>query len=150
MSVDIAVRIATAADLPAARRLLEAEDLPVDDLRAEYLAFVAGPGDRLAGAIGLERHGATGLLRSLVVAPRVRGQGVGDALVAALETHAAAQGISELWLLTTSADAFFLRLGYTQRTRADAPAVVRATAQFSTLCPDSAVLMSKRLESDRS
>ena len=34
------------------------------------------------GAIGLERHGSSGLLRSLVVAPSQRGRGVGGALVA--------------------------------------------------------------------
>lgn len=139
------LRAATAADLPAARRLLEAEGLPVDDLLPSHLAFAAGPGERLAGVIGLERHGDTGLLRSLVVASEARGQGVGDALVAALEADAAAQGLTELWLLTTSADAFFLQLGYVRRARADAPPVVRGTAQFSTLCPASAVLMSKRL-----
>ena len=125
------LRAATAADLPAARRLLEAEGLPVDDLLPSHLAFAAGPAERLAGVIGLERHGDTGLLRSLVVASEARGQGVGDALVAALEADAAAQGLTELWLLTTSADAFFLQLGYVPRTTGGASA--------------RAVLMSKRL-----
>lgn len=145
MSTGFPVRAATAADLPAARRLLAAEGLPVDDLQPVHLVFAAGEGDRLAGAIGLERHDDIGLLRSLVVAPWARGQSIGDALVAALETHAATDGLTELWLLTTSADRFFLRLGYVVRNRADAPAVVRSTAQFSTLCPASAVLMSKRI-----
>jgi len=53
------------------------------------------------------------------------------------------RGIAELWLLTIDADAFFATSGFSVRGRDDAPSAVRASQEFSSLCPDNAVLMSK-------
>jgi len=50
-----------------------------------------------------------------------------------------------VWLLTTTAREFFERLGYAAVDRADVPGAIRATAQFSSLCADSATVMVKRL-----
>jgi N-acetylglutamate synthase-like GNAT family acetyltransferase len=50
-----------------------------------------------------------------------------------------------VWLLTTTARAFFDKLGYAAVDRAGVPGAIRATAQFSALCPDSATVMVKRL-----
>ncbi len=55
------------------------------------------------------------------------------------------QAVQEVWLLTIDADPFFEKLGYVVRTRDAAPDVIRGTAEFSSLCPGDAVLMSKEL-----
>lgn len=141
-----AIRRATEADLPEVRSMLEDAGLPTRDLTVAHLAFVTAEGDRIAGAIGIESFGDVGLLRSLVVATDARSSGLGRALVTALENDASGAGIRELWLLTIDADAYFRRLGFLTRDRADAPDGIRGTAEFSSLCPGDAVLMSKTLQ----
>lgn len=139
------IRNATAGDLPFAKKLLGAANLPASDLTPAHLAFVAEDDVGPAGVIGLERSGDVALLRSLVVSPRARGAGAGRALLQVLEASATEEGVRELWLLTIDADAFFRRLGFVARDRASAPHAIRSSAEFSSLCPADAVLMSKRL-----
>jgi len=134
-------------DLGAITTLLTRAELPTEDLPARRAAdFLVVRRDRqLGGVIGLEAYGASGLLRSLAVAPEDRGSGLGKELVAALETRARVLGIKELWLLTTTAAAFFAKLGYRVTDRAGAPEAVRRSAEFTSLCPSSAVCMVKAL-----
>lgn len=141
------IRQGGAGDLALLRSWLVAEGLPVDDLTPAHLDdfLILQVRDAPVGAIGLEQYGDIGLLRSLVVSEAARGAGAGGRLVAALEAAAREQGVGELWLLTIDADAWFARLGYRVRTRDRAPAAIRATREFSGLCPGDAVLMSKTL-----
>lgn len=129
------------------RRLLSAATLPVDDLTPMHLEhfFGCGAPDAPQGVGGLEIHGRDALLRSLAVEEAARGRGCGKALVAALEAHAREHGVRRIFLLTTSAARFFEKLGYRAIARAVAPASIRATAEFSALCPESAVAMAKDL-----
>jgi amino-acid N-acetyltransferase len=139
------IRFAVDADVEVVRGLLDDENLPTGDLRPAHLVFVAGSGDEIIGAIGLEPFGEIGLLRSLVVAPAARSAGLGRKLVDSLEAYARQQAVQELWLLTIDADGWFARLGYSVREREDAPPEIRETAAFAGLCPADAVLMSKFL-----
>ncbi len=139
------IRTATDLDLPAAVELLLDAALPVADLSAERLAFVAYKQQEIQGVIGLESVENLGLLRSLVVSRAARGSGIGAALVAALEAMCRERGVRELWLLTIDADAFFVKLGYIVCSRDVAPEAIRNTVEFSDLCPGDAVLMSKEL-----
>jgi amino-acid N-acetyltransferase len=61
------------------------------------------------------------------------------------EAHAAPLGVESLYLLTTTADAFFSRLGYSPASREEAPSFIKNTSQFSGLCPASSVFMCKHL-----
>jgi len=79
------------------------------------------------------------------VDPSVRSSGVGAQLVSALEVQAKKHGVNELWLLTIDADRYFTKLHYGKRERSEAPVEIQCTAEFSSLCPGDAVLMSKRL-----
>ena len=134
-------------DRPGVERLLADAGLPTADLgTAPDLRFhVVREHGRVVGAIGLERYGTAGLLRSLVVAPGLRGRGLGAELVEALEQDALAAGIETLVLLTQTAETFFARRGYARIERAAAPDGVRASAEFSALCPASATTMIKTL-----
>ena len=147
MTTDLAIRPGQASDLAIARSWLDAAGLPTDDLTTAHMQdfLVALIDGQPTGMIGLERLGRVGLLRSLVVDPSSQSKGLGAQLVKALETRAAALGIAELWLLTIDADAYFVELGYARMERTDAPAAVRDTAEFSSLCPGDAVLMRKGL-----
>jgi N-acetylglutamate synthase-like GNAT family acetyltransferase len=147
-AVETVVELATTADRPIVRSLLAEAGLPAADLDGESAVtfwVVRGDGDRPIGAIGLERHGDVGLLRSLVVAPQRRRHGLARTLVRTLEEHARATGVAELVLLTETAESFFRRLGYGVIGRDGAPSAVAASAEFRTLCPATAVCMTKRL-----
>jgi amino-acid N-acetyltransferase len=141
----LTIRPASATDLGAAIKLLEKAGLPVADLTAGTLAFAAERDNAVQGVIGAEVLGACALLRSLVVSANARGAGIGAALVTALEVSCIADRVGELWLLTIDADPFFAKLGYRARKRSEVPDAIRATREFSGLCPDSAVLMSKKI-----
>lgn len=141
----LAIRPASAADLAASMDLLRKSGLPVTDLSAERLAFVAERNGVFQGVIGVESFGRIGFLRSLVVSVDARGAGVGPALVTALEIDSRANAIEELWLLTIDADRFFEKLGFATRERADAPDAIQGTEEFRSLCPGDAILMSKKL-----
>lgn len=139
------VRLPQVQDFQEVRELLADAGLPTEDFAPEHLAFIADDAGTPVGAIGFERYEGVGLLRSLVVAASARVAGIGRQLVAALEARAREEGVAEVWLLTIDADAYFGKLGYSRRERADAPADIRNTAEFAGLCPADAVLMSKRL-----
>ena len=139
------IRPASATDLAATIELLQIAGLPVADMTADRLAFVAEENDLFNGVIGVETFGETALLRSLIVSVDARGKGVAAALVSTLEIGCLADGVRELWLLTIDADRYFETLGYVTRDRSDAPEAIRNTEEFSSLCPGDAVLMSKKL-----
>ena len=136
------------ADLPAIRALLAAAGLPTADLAAAPPADFWGcrEGTALIGVVGLEIHGTVALLRSLAVAPDWQGRGLGAALLAHAERTARQRGITTLYLLTTTAEAFFARHGYVRIPREAAPPVLQQTAEFAALCPASAVCLTKPLD----
>lgn len=134
-------------DWDLVRALLRAADLPVDDLGPGRLGglLIAEDDEAMLGLIGLDVFGAAGLLRSLVVAKGARGSGLDGKLAGALEAAAAAAGIDTLWLLTIDAQRFFQRHDFEIVDRTIAPDDIRQTDEFSTLCPDNALLMRKSL-----
>ncbi len=144
---DARIAAAGAADLPDVVRLLDASDLPHRDVTAAMLShfLLARDGGQLVGAIGLEPYGRVGLLRSLAVAEAERGRGLGIELTRALERRARELGVKDLYLLTTTAERFFGKLGYRVVQRADVPDAIRATTEFRDICPSSSVCMVKTL-----
>jgi amino-acid N-acetyltransferase len=132
----------------AAKALLAAAGLPTADLEAEHFAhfIAAGPAHAPEALIGLQPYGEVALLRSLVVSPAARDMGNGRALVAKIEVYAQQLGVRELYLLTNTAADFFSRRGYSNLDRDCVPEAIRQTAEFSNLCPASAVCMHKCLE----
>ena len=140
------IRRAKTSDLSAVEDLLAASDLPTDGVRDNFSGFVVADDDgAIAGAIGLEKYGSVALLRSAVVSPNHRGTGVGRKLVEQLLERAEEAGVDELYLLTTTAEKYFPRFGFTPTTRATVPDAVKASAEFRGACPDTAVVMTRRI-----
>jgi amino-acid N-acetyltransferase len=136
------IRPAMERDLPTIERVLRAADLPVDGVGAALAQFVvADDGGGVIGAAGLEWHGDHALLRSVAVDPAGRGTGVGRQLVAELAGRAAARGVDGVFLLTTTAEGYFARLGFTTIERADAPPAIQRSAEFASICPGDATVM---------
>lgn len=134
------------SDSDAVIPLLTQCGLPVADVPAHIDGFiVAKRGDALAGVIGLEPYGKSALLRSLAVAPPYRGQGLGRALYGRMSAYARLKGAEELYLLTTTAASYFSWLGFKKVDRRNVPAEIQATEEFRSLCPDTAVCMTKHI-----
>lgn len=140
------VRPAVPADLPAVEQLLEASHLPLDGVREAFGTFVvAEAGDEIVGVAGLEVCCNNALLRSVAVADDWRSHGLGRALVTRAIAEAEARGINALYLLTTTAEHYFPSFGFREITRDDVPEDVRATNEFRSACPASAVVMCRPL-----
>jgi amino-acid N-acetyltransferase len=140
------LRNATERDLEATEELLSESDLPLEGVADNFADFlVAEDRGRIIGAIGLERFGSIGLLRSAVVAPEHRAAGVGHQLVERMIERAVEDGIGELYLLTTTAEKYFPRFGFVPTTRAAVPDAVKESAEFQGACPDTAVVMTRRI-----
>ena len=107
--------------------------------------FGAWSGAALIGVIGIELYGTVGLLRSLAVIAPKRDSGVGLVLLTEAERYAVEKGIRSMFLLTTTAEAYFEKRGYSVFSREAVPEAIRNTKEFASLCPDSAVLMVKHM-----
>lgn len=137
---------AEARQLPDVQRLLRSAQLPDSDLTAEHLGdFLVGGDAPVRACVGLERFGDAALLRSLCVEEASRGAGLGEAALEAIERHARASGVRQIFLLTTTATDFFRRRGYVPMERLTVPAAIQATTEFASLCPASAACLHKEL-----
>jgi amino-acid N-acetyltransferase len=140
--------IFTNPDESSVKNLLSESGLPIADITAKHMEhfFGCGSGSNLEGVVGLELYGEVALLRSLAVTASRRGAGLGSVLVAHAERYAREQGAKSLYLLTTTADAFFLRRGYARIPREEAPEAIKNTKEFGGICPLSSAFMIKNLE----
>lgn len=146
-SATVAVERTTSADLQAVLALLAQAGLPSEGAaEAAARGVVAREADgRVVGAAGLERYGDAGLLRSVVVAPDLRGEGLGRRLVEAAEAVARTEGVRALYLFTETAVEWFPRLGYESIPRSEAEAAVGESVEARTVCKDRGVAMRRTL-----
>jgi GNAT superfamily N-acetyltransferase len=86
-----------------------AATVPQDSRR---FAFMAEAGNALAGGIVGVLAWEWLFVEALFVADAWRGQGLGQALLARAEAHAALQGCHSAWLDTFQAKGFYERAGY--------------------------------------
>lgn len=144
--MDIVVDRARPEDGETIVALLTAGHLPPDGLN-DHLAttFVARQNGHIVGCAALEVYVDGALLRSVAVAPELRGRGVGRDLTDAALVAARDLRVPALYLLTTTADHYFPKFGFERITRADVPASVRASVEFTSACCASAVVMRKQL-----
>ena len=148
MTTNPELRNAAVDDLADIKSLLAQAALPFDDLKPDAMQdFVVVRDEQrtLIGAGGIERYENDGLLRSVVVHAAARGTGLGELITSAVEDHARENGVTALYLLTTTAADFFPRFGYVRFERNNVPERLKHSAEFASLCPASAVCMRKSL-----
>jgi amino-acid N-acetyltransferase len=126
--------------------LLAASGLPTAGLM-DHLesAYVARRGSRIVGTAALELYEDGALLRSVAVDQAERGSGLGRLLTERAIGEARARELAAIYLLTTTAEDYFTRLGFAAVTREDVPDSVRASVEFQSACPASATVMRKIL-----
>jgi amino-acid N-acetyltransferase len=133
---------AQAHDLASACALLHRLSLPVHGVAEQFGHYlVVRDATRLVGVCGVEVCGDDGLLRSVAVDPDYRGEGIGGLLVAGAQDLARKLKLEALYLLTTTAEAYFRRHGFQDFVREKAPAAVRESWEFRSGCPSSSTLM---------
>ena len=137
------VEPAASADLAAIRALLEQAGLPTADVGEALVPgfVVLRDGQSVLGSAAVEVLGSCALLRSVAVAPGLQSRGYGAHLTVAAQELARSLGLAPLYLLTTTAADYFARRGFRRVERDALPAEVRASHEFSTLCPATAVAM---------
>ncbi len=141
------IRAARPADLGAIEALLVAADLPVDGVTAGIGDFfVSEDSDAVVAAVGLEWYAPDALLRSLVVAEEFRGRGLGRRLVAECLARAVVEKADGVYLLTTTAEEFFARVGFGAVSREAVAPAIQSSAEFTSLCPSSATVMYRRVD----
>ncbi len=128
------LRPARKDDIPAVEALLKAEWLPPFQI-AEFLDsfWVLERDGGVVGAAGIELYGGAAVLRSVVVAPSLRGSGAGERLVRTALDYARKHGARRVYLFTMSAAPFFARYGFTPVTTDDFEPEVRASWQYQGL-----------------
>lgn len=144
MSIDVRIERASREDLDAVFALLALHHLPPDGLE-QHLAtlLVARLGPDIVGSAGLEVYADGALLRSVAVVPRVQGQGVGRRLTEAAVSLAVGASAPAIYLLTTTAEAYFPRLGFERTDRVAVPESLKSSVEFRGACPASAIVMRK-------
>lgn len=126
--------------------LLKESKLDPADLKQDHIRlFQFQEDEQVIGVGGLGVFGNMALLRSVAVKKALQGKGLGKEMVAQIEKTARNSGIKSLYLLTNTAPEFFRSIGYQQIDRNDFAEPLKQTAQFSGLCPVSAVCMKKEI-----
>ncbi len=107
------IRPATAADVREIKRLLGGYGLPRADLGRYTGSFLVAEDEQgVTGCAGLELYGQSAILRSVAVAERWRGSGLGRRLTEDAIELARRKGVKRLYLFTADAEGFFSRFGF--------------------------------------
>ncbi|HEV3057777.1 MAG TPA: arsenic resistance N-acetyltransferase ArsN2 [Vicinamibacterales bacterium] len=133
-------------DIGEVLSLLQENHLPTAGLH-EHLAtaLVARHDGHVVGSAALEVYRDGALLRSVAVAPHLHGLGLGRHLTDAAIRLGTQLQAPALYLLTTTAERYFPKFGFEPITRAEVPASVQTSIEFTAACPSSATVMRKPL-----
>jgi N-acetylglutamate synthase-like GNAT family acetyltransferase len=136
------IRVARPEDLATLTRMLETEHLPIASVAEHLGAFLIAEEDgAVVGAIGLEVYGDTALLRSAVVTPAKQNSGIGTALYEALVRQARSLDVRRLLLLTTTAEKYFEKKGFSRIDQRSVTGPITSSAEFTGACPSTAACM---------
>jgi amino-acid N-acetyltransferase len=136
------IRPAEPRDLSAVLALLLEANLPLEGVAEHFHSFfVAEVAGRIVASAGLEIYDDAALLRSLVVAPDVRGTGLGAAVLRRTLKEAESSRTDGLFALTTTAETYLSRFGFERVGRTSVPAQLFQSRQLRDACPASAAVM---------
>lgn len=138
------VEITNTEMLEGVINLLKRHNLPWQDLNLNQDLVLVGIMDnhQVVGSAGLEKYRDALLLRSVCLEEDYRGKGWAGRMLERLREMTEEK---DIYLLTETAEAYFSRAGFMKTERAKAPESIRNSKEFASICPDSAVLMVKKI-----
>jgi amino-acid N-acetyltransferase len=127
--------------------MVQSEGLPADGIaeNLDNFLLIRGGDGRLLGVAGAEVYERQALLRSVCVARSERGKSLGATLTGAVVSLVQSYGCTEIYLLTTTADKYFERHGFSRIDRSRVTGPVLESVEFKSACPASAVVMKRDL-----
>jgi N-acetylglutamate synthase-like GNAT family acetyltransferase len=146
--MEITINNAEIQDLKGVLDLLERLGLPRDGVTEHISDFLVAKDahSELVGTVGMEKSGTVGLLRSLGVSQDQQKTGLGLRLTSAMLEDAPNRGITEVVLLTTTAETFFERnFGFEKTSRTLYEQTLHSSVEWSLLRCHTAVVMRLRL-----
>ena len=137
------VQIKDTPELQALQSFLERNKLPYKDIQLNNTLFLLyhDSAGNIVGSAGLEHYGDAALLRSVAVNESERGKKLGKQIVEDVLARAREAKIQSIFLLTETARDFFLKKGFLDISRDDVPSNIKASSEFSFVCPASATCM---------
>jgi amino-acid N-acetyltransferase len=135
------IRPAQIVDQKIIRTLLSDFKLPQEGLYKTKLWVLQLSNGVVAGVAGLEFYCKQGLLRSVAVAKDMHNQSYGTMLTSFVIEEAKKGGVTDLFLLTTTAPEFFKKLGFKGENRDKIVGGIKDSVEFKSACPKTAVLM---------
>ena len=117
------------------QNLLKNSGLPFEDINKHLKDFLCLMNNEEIIAVGgMEIYDDVALLRSLAVVEGKRNQGLGQLVYSALIEHAKSKNIKQIYLLTETAEKFFLKNGFTKVERNIIPDKIKNTHEYKVLC----------------
>lgn len=124
------------------KNLLSSQHLPAKDISPQLEHFfIVRENDSVIAVGGLELYDQYALLRSMATHPAHRKKGIAGNLVNHLLQYARGLNIHSVFLLTETAEQFFLGKGFQKIDRNAAPAAIQQSSEYCSVCPASAALM---------
>ena len=140
------IRKATSNEYRAIINLLASNALPTADIYEKNITlFVGLVEDEIVAMIGIEQYENVALLRSLCVKDGFKNKKLGIQMLLHFFAFCEKEKIKTLYLLTTTAEHYFVRYGFEKITRDEAPQTIQQTREFQDICPSSAIIMKLKL-----
>ena len=144
----VIVTKAESTDLKEVEELLLKVKLPIEGVKDNFSNFlIAQKENMIIGVSGIEIYEEVGLLRSVAIKPSSQKQGIGQLMVSKIEEFAVKTGIRKLYLLTDTAEQFFLKLNYQKIPRDRTDSRIKKSIEFTTICTSATVMVKELLAS---
>lgn len=146
MKAECTLRRADINDAWPVKELLQASGLSTVRIEKQLTDFiVAEEQGKFFGILGAVYDGNKSLLRSFAVCEEKRNDGIGSALIKAMFSIMKAKKIIEVFLLTETAAAYFIKLGFLEIKREDIPQILLKESGLDLACPCSSRCFSYKL-----
>jgi amino-acid N-acetyltransferase len=133
-------------DIVEVLNILQENELTTDGVSEFFENYLVLKGDNLIiGVCGLEIYESLGLLRSMAIRTEWHHQGLGSILLEAMIEKATTRNLDAIYLLTNTAEGFYLKFGFETISRDLAPEAIQHSREFEHLCPVSSKFMKKSL-----
>ncbi len=142
--MNIQIKQVESNDYLSILEILKNASLPFTDIPSNLFHFFKAESEgKIVGVIGLEIYNEYALLRSLAVLEEAKNKGLGKLLINKVLAYASENKIKEVYLLTTTADKYFEKIGFELINREQVPLKIKESEQFIETCPSTALVLKK-------